>query len=54
MTRMVGKRFGVVGLGRIGTAAAMRAKGFGMNVIAYDPFVAHGQELARQIARAAA
>ena len=53
MTRMVGKRFGVVGLGRIGTAAAMRAKGFGMNVIAYDPFVAHGQELALQIARAA-
>ena len=51
MTRMVGKRFGVVGLGRIGTAAAMRAKGFGMNVIAYDPFVAHGQELALQIER---
>ena len=52
MTRMVGKRFGVVGLGRIGTAAAMRAKGFGMNVIAYDPFVPHGQELALQIDRA--
>ena len=53
MTRMVGKRFGVVGLGRIGTAAAMRAKGFGMNVIAYDPYVPHGQELALQIDRAA-
>ena len=52
MTRMLGKRFGVVGLGRIGTAAAMRAKGFGMNVIAYDPFVPHGQELALQIDRA--
>jgi D-3-phosphoglycerate dehydrogenase len=51
MTRMVGKCFGVVGLGRIGTAAAMRAKGFGMKVIAYDPYIPHGQELALQVGR---
>ena len=52
MTRMTGKYFGVIGLGRIGTAAAMRAKGFGMNVIAYDPFVPYGQELALNVERA--
>jgi len=30
--------FGVVGLGRIGTATALRAKAFGMNVVFYDPY----------------
>ena len=30
---------GVVGLGRIGTAMALKAKGLGMRVIAYDPYV---------------
>lgn len=30
---------GIVGLGRIGTAAAFKAKGLGMNVLAYDPYV---------------
>ena len=52
MTRMTGKCFGIIGLGRIGTAAAMRAKGFGMNVMAYDPYVPYGQELALNIERA--
>jgi D-3-phosphoglycerate dehydrogenase len=33
------KTLGVVGLGRIGSAVAIRAKGFGMKVIAYDPFI---------------
>jgi len=51
MTRMTGKCFGVIGLGRIGTAAAMRAKAFGMTVCAFDPFVPHGQELALGIDR---
>jgi len=32
------KTFGVVGLGRIGKAAAIRAKGFGMTLAAYDPY----------------
>ena len=52
MTRMTGKCFGVIGLGRIGTAAVMRAKAFGMKVCAFDPFVPHGQELALNIDRA--
>ena len=33
------KTLGVVGLGRIGTNVALRAKSFGMRVIAYDPYI---------------
>ena len=39
MMRLRGKTFGVVGFGRIGQAAAQKAKAFGMHVIANDPFV---------------
>ena len=35
-----GKTLGVVGLGRIGLEVARRAKAFGMELIAYDPFLA--------------
>jgi D-3-phosphoglycerate dehydrogenase len=34
-----GKRLGIVGLGRIGSEVARRALAFGMEVVAYDPFV---------------
>jgi len=34
-----GRRLLVVGLGRIGTQVALRAKSFGMDVAAYDPYV---------------
>ena len=40
------RTLGIVGLGRIGTATALRAKAFGMRVVAYDPYVSRGQELA--------
>jgi D-3-phosphoglycerate dehydrogenase len=33
------KTLGIIGLGRIGGNVAIRAKGFGMKVIAYDPYI---------------
>ncbi|HKO59202.1 MAG TPA: phosphoglycerate dehydrogenase [Thermoanaerobaculia bacterium] len=33
------KTLGIIGLGRIGTRIAVRARAFGMTVIAYDPFI---------------
>ena len=36
---LLDKTVGVVGLGRIGQLAAERLAGFGMNIIAYDPYV---------------
>ena len=33
------KTLGVVGLGRIGSAVVERAKGFGMKILGYDPFI---------------
>lgn len=46
LARLRGKTFGVVGLGRIGIATALRAKAFGMRVLAYDPLVSRGTEIA--------
>ncbi|MEN3355423.1 MAG: hypothetical protein V7640_3581 [Betaproteobacteria bacterium] len=50
--RLRGACFGVIGLGRIGTAAALRARAFGMNVWFYDPYLPNGAELAFGFTRA--
>lgn len=49
--RIRGRTFGVVGIGRIGTAAALRARGAGMRIVAYDPYVPRGYEIALGIER---
>jgi D-3-phosphoglycerate dehydrogenase / 2-oxoglutarate reductase len=40
---VTGKTLGVLGFGRIGQMVAERAKGLGMRVVAYDPFVAEAR-----------
>jgi D-3-phosphoglycerate dehydrogenase / 2-oxoglutarate reductase len=37
--RMRDQTLGIVGLGKIGTVTALKARGLGMRVIAYDPYV---------------
>jgi phosphoglycerate dehydrogenase-like enzyme len=49
--RVRGRCFGVIGMGRIGTAAARRARALDMSVLFYDPYVPDGQELALGFAR---
>ncbi len=51
LRRIRGQTFGVLGLGRIGTAAALRAKAFGLNVVFYDPYVADGVDKALGVSR---
>ena len=46
------QHFGIVGLGRIGTAVALRAKALGFEVAFFDPNLPNGVELALGIARA--
>ncbi|HHS13619.1 MAG TPA: hydroxyacid dehydrogenase [bacterium] len=38
-TELMGKTLGLIGIGRIATELAVRAKAFGMTVIAYDKYV---------------
>jgi phosphoglycerate dehydrogenase-like enzyme len=44
--------FGIVGLGRIGTAVALRAKAFGCDVVFFDPLRSNGSDLAIGVRRA--
>jgi phosphoglycerate dehydrogenase-like enzyme len=50
--RLRGATFGVIGLGRIGTASALRARAFGMQVAFYDPLLPNGAELSFGFTRA--
>jgi C-terminal binding protein len=49
--RLRGRVFGLVGLGRIGSATALRAKALGMDVAFYDPYLADGYDKALGIRR---
>jgi D-3-phosphoglycerate dehydrogenase/C-terminal binding protein len=49
--RLRGRAFGVVGLGRIGTAVALRAKALAMDVVFHDPYKPDGYERALGVRR---
>ena len=49
--RVRGSHLGLVGLGRIGSAVAIRAKAFGFEVAFYDPFKDDGYDKAFGITR---
>ncbi len=51
MRRLRTQTFGIVGLGRIGTATALRAKAFGFRVVFFDPYVPSGTHKAIGIER---
>jgi D-3-phosphoglycerate dehydrogenase len=44
---LMGKILGIIGLGRIGATVAQRARAFGMNILAYDPYFT--REAAREL-----
>lgn len=50
--RLRGRVFGVIGIGRIGTAAALRARALGMDVAYFDPHVPKGVDKALGIREA--
>ncbi len=50
--RLSSRVFGILGLGRIGTAVALRAKALGFRVVFYDPKLPNGSDLALGITRA--
>jgi len=51
LRRLRGRLFGLIGLGRIGAAAALRAKALGMDVAFYDPYQTDGYDKALGIRR---
>jgi D-3-phosphoglycerate dehydrogenase/C-terminal binding protein len=53
LRRLRGRVLGIVGLGRIGTATALRAKALGMEVAYYDPYKPLGFDKALGLRRAA-
>jgi D-3-phosphoglycerate dehydrogenase len=48
-----GRTLGIVGLGRIGSEVAIRARAFGMTLIGYDPYIADERFQSLQVRRVA-
>jgi D-3-phosphoglycerate dehydrogenase / 2-oxoglutarate reductase len=46
-TELMGKTLGIIGFGRVGRLVSQRALAFGMNVLAFDPFVS--EEIAAEL-----
>jgi len=51
LQRLRGNVLGIVGLGRIGSAVALRAKALGMDVAFYDPYIPDGYDKAMGVRR---
>jgi C-terminal binding protein len=51
LSRLRGQTLGIIGLGRIGSAVALRAKALGMDVAFYDPYKADGYDKALGVRR---
>ena len=49
--RLSGKTIGIIGLGRIGTAMAIKCRGLGMSVLFYDPYKEDGYDKALHFER---
>jgi D-3-phosphoglycerate dehydrogenase len=49
-TQLHGKTLGIVGLGRVGQIVATRCLSFGMNVLAYDPYITEDDIADKRIA----
>jgi D-3-phosphoglycerate dehydrogenase len=47
--RISEQTLGILGLGKIGTALAVKARGLGMRIIAYDPYVLEGVMLSHSV-----
>ena len=43
LIRLRGCKLGIVGMGRIGRAVAAKSQAFGMDILAYDPYIPEGQ-----------
>lgn len=52
LQRLRGRTFGIIGLGRIGTAVALRALALGMDVVFYDPYRPDGTDKSIGVRRA--